>query len=136
MFEAEEKSRMDKFFEIHNETKGKLPSLPFAAMKEYILGKTYELSLVFVPDETSTQLNFSYRGKNKPTNVLAFPLSKTEGEIFINPNKAKEEAREWSKTYEKFIGFLFIHGLLHLKGLDHGDEMEKLEKEACSKFGM
>ena len=103
MFEAEEKSRMDKFFEIHNETKGKLPSLPFAAMKEYILGKTYELSLVFVPDETSTQLNFSYRGKNKPTNVLAFPLSKTEGEIFINPNKAKEEAREWSKTYEKFI---------------------------------
>ncbi len=121
---------------ITNKTKGKLPSLPFVEMKDFVLGKKYELSLVFVGTTLSKKLNFTYRGKDKPTNVLSFPLDRDQGEIFINPDKARIEAVEWNKPYDNFIGLLFIHGLFHLKGLDHGDEMEKLEAKALKKFNL
>ncbi|MFM2357365.1 MAG: hypothetical protein RJA61_102 [Candidatus Parcubacteria bacterium] len=122
--------------EITNKTKGKLPSLPFVDIKNEVLGADYELSLVFVGDTTSKKLNFSYRGKNKPTNVLSFPLDEHSGEIFINPKKALEEAKEWDKTFEDFIGLLYVHGLYHLKGHDHSDEMDRLEEETRKKFNL
>jgi probable rRNA maturation factor len=123
-------------FSIQNTTKGKLPSLPFLELKESILGKNYTLSCVFVGDALSKKLNRTYRGKNKPTNVLSFPLSKTEGEIFLNLKLAKKEAPKFEEKYKNFVGFLFIHGLLHLKGLDHGSRMERAEKLARKKFGI
>lgn len=121
--------------DIRNTTKGKLPSLPFALIKNTILGKNYELSLVFVGDTRSRNLNRQYRQKDRPTNVLSFPLSESEGEIFLNLKKAKSEAKDFDKAFVPFVGFLFIHGLLHLKGMDHGDAMEKLEKKYCKQFG-
>lgn len=126
----------DENIDITNKTKGKLPSLPFVDIKNEVLGKNYSLSLVFVGDTTSKKLNFTYRGKNKPTNVLSFPLDETSGEIFINPNKAREEAKEWGKSFEDFIGLLFVHGLYHLKGHDHSDEMDKLEEQTRIKFNL
>ena len=125
----------DNTCDIQSTTKGKLPSLPFADIKTAILGKQYELSLVFVGDKKSRTLNRIYREKDKATNVLSFPLSKTEGEIFINLKKAKVEAKDFDKQYIPFVGFLFVHGLLHLKGLDHGTHMERLEKKYCKQFG-
>ena len=68
---------------IQEMTTGKLPRLPFALMKEGVLGKNYDLSLVFVSESKSKELNRTYRKKNKPANVLSFPYSKKEGEIFI-----------------------------------------------------
>ena len=121
-------------FSINNTTKGKLPSLSFLEMKEALLGKKYELSVVFVGDMLSKKLNAHYRGKNKPTNVLSFPYSKTSGEIFINLKYAKKEAPKFEEKYKNFVGFLFIHGLLHLKGMDHGSRMEKAEKLARKLF--
>lgn len=115
-------------------TKGKLTSLPFAQIKDHVLGKKYDLSLVFVGDSTSKKLNFSYRGKNKPTNVLSFPLGDDQGEIFINLKKAKEEVKDWDMPFTNFIGLLFVHGLYHLKGLDHSDEMDQLEAKTRKKF--
>lgn len=123
-------------FSIKNETKGKLPSLPFVQIKEDVLGAQYELSLVFVGDSISKKLNFSYRGKNKPTNVLSFPLSEKEGEIFINLKKAKAEAVDWKMPFKNFVGLLFIHGLFHLKGFDHSNEMDELEKKTREKFDL
>lgn len=125
----------DNTCDIRNTTKGKLPSLPFADIKKAILGKDYELSLVFVGDTKSRTLNRTYRNKDKPTNVLSFPLSTTEGEIFLNLKKAKSEAKDFDKAFVPFVGFLYIHGLLHLKGLDHGEKMERLEKKYCKQFG-
>ena len=77
-------------FAIENTTKGKLPSLPFLRIKERVLGKHYELSVVFIGDKRSRDLNKRYRGKDRPTNILSFPLSASEGEIFINLRQAKK----------------------------------------------
>ena len=94
-----------------------------------ILGDTYTLSVVFIGNARSQTLNTTYRQKNYPTNVLAFPLSDTEGEIFINTEKAQREARHFSHTPETHIVYLFIHGCLHLKGFTHGDAMEQEEQK-------
>lgn len=114
---------------ITNTTKGKLPRLPFAKMADAVLGKEYECSLVIVSPKKSRELNLSYRQKDNSTNILSFPLSENEGEIFLDLNKAKEECALFDRTYTNFVGFLFIHGLLHLKGLDHGTKMENAEKK-------
>jgi len=118
---------MSTSLEIINKTKGRLPSLPFELMKTTILGKKYELSLVFTTASKMLELNKIYRNLNEPTDILSFPLSKTSGEIFICPSETKKMMSEFGRTYENFLAFLFIHGLVHLKGYDHGDEMEKVE---------
>ena len=98
------------------------------------MGKRYQLSLVFVDNDFSKNLNKIYRKKNKPTNILSFPLSKNSGEIFINLELAQKEARAFNQTFPNFIGFLFIHGLCHLKGMEHGGTMEKAESKLRKKF--
>ncbi len=121
---------------IKNRTKGSHPDLPFSLMKDFVLGEEYELSVVFVGNAASRALNKKWRQKDKPTNVLAFPLSPDMGEIFINIRKANQEAAEFERKPENFIAFLFIHALVHLKGLDHGDEMEAEEVRVRKKFGI
>ena len=123
-------------FEITNKTKSKLPCLFFSKIKEEILGKNYDLSLVFIGNKLSQELNKKYRNKDKPANILSFPLEKTQGEIFINPILSKMSAKDFGRTEENFITFLFIHGLLHLKGYDHGSTMEKEEKKIRNKFNI
>lgn len=114
--------------------KGKPPRLPFLDMKNAVLGKGYNLSLVFVGDVISRRLNKERRNKDKSTNVLSFPLTSSEGEIFINLRKARVEAPDFDMPYVQFVGFLFIHGLLHLKGMDHGSRMESEERKFRRKF--
>jgi len=103
-------------------------------MKEAVLGKKYELSLVFVGDAISRRLNKKYRKKDKATNILSFPLTKDNGEIFINLKIAKKDAPKFEKSYNNFVKFLFIHGCLHLKGFEHGVGMEKMEEKFSKEF--
>jgi probable rRNA maturation factor len=117
-------------------TKGALPSVPFLEIKNKILGEKYNLSLVFCGNRKSKELNRTYRQKDYPTNVLSFPLDKENGEIFITPSVAKKEAPKFNKTYKNFIGYLFIHGLLHLKGMEHGSTMDIAEIKFCKKFNI
>lgn len=123
---------MENKFSIINKTKGKIPLLPFLKMKNDILGKDYTLSIAFVDEKTSKRLNSEYRKKNKPTNILSFLLHKDEGEIVLCPTIVKKEAKNFDKTFLQFLGFLTIHGMLHLKGLDHGEKMEKEERKYLS----
>ena len=129
-----EKGDNSDTFSLINKTKGKLPRLPFVEIKNTTLGKDYNLSLVFIGETKSKNLNRIYREKNKVANVLSFPLSKKEGEIFICSKKAKKEATLFKNTYYQFVGFLFIHGLLHLKGEQHGATMEKQERLLLKRF--
>lgn len=87
-------------------------------LKEKVLGKKYNLSFFFAPEAEMKRLNATYRKKDYAANVLSFPYSKTEGEILINKDYAR-------KTKE--ATYLFIHSLLHLKGLRHGPKMHKEE---------
>ncbi len=118
---------MEEKFSIVNETKGKLPSLPFGQYKNKILGKNYELDLIFVDDKKIKSLNKTFRKKDSATDILSFPIDKNLGQIFICEKMAKKKAREFEREYNNFIAFLFIHGAVHLLGHEHGNKMEKLE---------
>jgi rRNA maturation RNase YbeY len=63
-----------------------------------------------------------------------FPLDDTAGEIYIAPSVAKKQAHKYNMSVDGYIGFLFIHALLHLKGYDHGATMDKAEKRYCNKY--
>lgn len=110
------------------------PKLSYEKMKDEILGKNYNLSLVFVGTKRGREINIKTRGKTYSPNVLSFPFSSKEGEMFISPIVAKREAHQYGHTYKQHVTFLFIHGLLHLKGLDHGRKMESLEQRYFAKY--
>ncbi len=92
-----------------------------------------ELSLLLVDDSRMHALNQRYRGKDKPTNVLSFPMSDQEtpdpgellGDIVISIDTARREALQKKITTQQHCRTLLIHGLVHLLGLDH----ERSEEE-------
>ncbi len=112
------------------------PSLPYEDMKNTVLGKGYALTVIFVGEKRAKALNKTYRQKSYTPNVLSFPLQDGVGEIYISPAVAKREAKKFSMTPKGYVGFLFIHGLLHLKGHPHGDTMEKAEKRLVSQYSL
>lgn len=134
--EEERNKMLEDRFTITNKTKSTLPRVPFASIKKEALGEKYSLSLVFIGKKKSTNLNYSYREKNKPTNILSFPLDKNTGEIFITLDLTKKEAKKFDRTHDNFVAFLFIHGLMHLKGMEHGSRMEEAEKKLRKKFNI
>jgi len=119
---------------IRRHTKGGIPTLPFVEVKEAILGKTYELSLSFPNLQTARELHVTWKNKEAPVDVLAFPLDDTEGEIILTLAMARQQASNYGHTYLQHVIFLFIHACLHLKGFDHGDTMEKQEQKYLKKF--
>ena len=102
-------------------------------LKNDILGKRYALSVVSVSEEKSKEINKKYRGEDKATNVLSFALRKNEGELVLCPAVIRRETKIFGKSFDWLFGFLVIHGMLHLKGHDHGKKMEKLEKKYLSR---
>ncbi|MBM7097104.1 rRNA maturation RNase YbeY [Bacillus sp. H-16] len=102
-----------------------------------------EVSVTFVTDEKIHELNRDYRGIDRPTDVLSFALNEGEdefplfeegevvpdllGDIVISVQKAREQAEEYGHTFERELGFLAVHGFLHLIGYDHQTEEEEQE---------
>jgi rRNA maturation RNase YbeY len=122
--------------DILNKTKSGLPASSsfFKEIKNKVLGEQYNLSLVFIGSKLSEELNKKHRKKNGPTNVLSFSLTKDSGEIFIDLSKAKKEAGVLNLDYKEFVSSLFVHALLHLKGLRHGDQMTKKESHLKKRY--
>lgn len=110
------------------------PDFPYAAIKDAILGKSYQLSTAFVGTKRAQKLNVAYRQKTYVPNVLSFPLDDGHGEMYLCPEIAYPEAKDFNLTKDGYIAFLFIHGCLHLKGYDHGDTMEALERRFMKRF--
>ena len=108
---------------IKNTTRSPQPRARFAKIKSLVLGPAYDLSLVIIGDRRSRRLNREHRGKDKPANVLAFPYTKTSGEIFLNPRRSRGQ-----------VEYMFVHGLLHLKGMDHGSKMEAAEQKILARL--
>lgn len=113
-------------------------------IKNDILGKHYELSFSFVSKSKIKELNKKYRKKNEPTDILSFPLSKNSGEILVCYAVAKEKSKKFIPAslnlpgvglpLSDYLLFLVIHGVLHLKGMSHGDKMEKHEFTYYSRY--
>jgi len=123
-----------EFCTIVNQTKGKLPSLPFVSMKNKVLGKKYELEVAFLSPKKQKEINLKYRNLNKTTNILSFPFDTTSGQITFDLVKVKKESPLFNMSYPNFLKYLFIHGLLHLKGYDHSAIMERQEKKYLKIF--
>ena len=101
-----------------------------------------EVTIRIVDEVESNDLNLTYRGKDKPTNVLSFPFECPPGvedfpllgDLIICRQVVEQEASEQQKTLESHWAHMVIHGSLHLLGYDHieddeAEEMEALEKE-------
>jgi rRNA maturation RNase YbeY len=104
-------------------------SLIFSQIKNDILGKDYSLSIAYVSEKKSHELNKKFRKKDKATNVLSFALTPMSGELVLCKPVIKKEAKEkkFDKNFAELLLFLVIHGMLHLKGLRHSSTMEKAE---------
>ena len=130
----------DSNFNIITKTKkdpsDTMSSGSFLKIKNVILDLSYELELIFVSAKESKKLNKQYRNKDKPADVLSFPIDKKTGQIFISQNTAKKDAHNFNMSHKDFILYLFIHGCLHLNGLDHGKKMDLLEKKLLKQFGV
>ncbi len=119
-----------------NSTIKTYPTWPYDTIAAAILGKKYNLSLTFIGPARAQELNTTYRQKDYTPNVLSFPLDEATGEIFICPAVAKKQAKDFDLSVDGYIAFLFIHGCVHLKGHDHGDTMDKLEKKYVKQFNI
>ena len=93
-----------------------------------------EVSVTFVDDDGIRELNNKFRGMDKPTDVLSFPLLDYEGEseepffdelchnlgdIVISLERAMAQANEFGHSFEREVAFLTAHSMLHLLGYDH-----------------
>lgn len=105
-----------------------------------------EMTIRIVDEEESHYLNFTYRGKDKPTNVLSFPFEVPDevelallGDLVICRQVVEREAEEQQISLESHWAHLAVHGTLHLLGYDHivdaeAEEMEGLETEIMQKL--
>jgi len=114
---------------VTTKSRPSIEDLLFVRIKEGILGKKYNLSIVYISDIRMRSFNKTYRGKDYVTDILSFPLSNSDGEIYINPRVLAKKSKNFNMDIPTYTLFLAIHGCLHLKGYDHGEEMEKLEKK-------
>ena len=139
--------------------------LEFAAQKT---GKEKkEMAVTFVSNERSHELNLEYRDTDRPTDVISLEykpeldiavdeedlLDHPElaemledfdayiGELFISVDKAREQAEEYGHSFEREMGFLAVHGFLHINGYDHYTpeeeaEMFGLQEEILTAYGL
>ena len=93
-----------------------------------------ELSILLCDDATIQELNREYRGKDRPTDVLAFAMREGEGgdvqpsvlgDVVISVDTTRRQASERGLAIVEEATFLLAHGLLHLLGYDHRDEDER-----------
>ncbi|HVY36171.1 MAG TPA: rRNA maturation RNase YbeY [Candidatus Paceibacterota bacterium] len=113
---------------------GTLPRVPFFALYHSILGDAYELSITFVGPKKAQSLNHRYRKKKYTPNTLAFPITKTSGEIVLCERAARAEHHTFDLPYQTYLTYLVIHSMLHLKGYQHGSTMERVEKRLLTLF--
>lgn len=106
----------------------------FLSIKNEILGKKYTLDLLFIGKTRAQSLNKTYRKKTYTPNILSFPIDENIGEIYLCVPVVKQAAQKENMTLKQYTLFLFIHGCLHLKGIEHGEAMEKLEDKYFAKY--
>ena len=108
-----------------------MPRLPWQKTARKIMGKDYELDLIWATSRFMKKMNRRYRNLNKNANVLAFALTPRSGEIILDPKTAKKEYGLFGENFKKHLWRLFLHALLHLKGYRHergGREKAKMER--------
>lgn len=119
--------------EIQNLTRRKTPPFSYTTVAKAVL-PGWDVSLVFVGPTQAQHLNKTLRKKTYVPNVLSYALSDASGEIVICLAEAARQAPEYDMDRETFVLYLFIHGLLHLKGWAHSGTMEECERTFLTRF--
>lgn len=99
----------------------------FKRLKNIILGEKYDLNVVLSKEKLMQELHKHWLKKDGATTILSFPLTPASGEIFLCPNYVKKEAKKYNLDYKLYLKKIYVHGLLHLKGLKHSKKMEQEE---------
>ena len=114
-----------------------------------------EISLTFTDNEGIRTLNNNFRGIDKATDVLSFPLTDYDGtelpidepeislgDIVLSLERAAEQAEEFGHSFEREVAFLTVHSMLHLLGYDHVNseeedaEMRRRQREILENMGL
>lgn len=115
-----------------------------------------EMSVTFTTNEAIQAINAEFRGKNVPTDVISFAMEELGdgemeivgsleprmlGDIVISVERTEEQAADYGHSFERELGFLAVHGFLHLMGYDHMDEAEEKtmfgrQEEILTSFGL
>ncbi|GGH97965.1 MULTISPECIES: rRNA maturation RNase YbeY [Mammaliicoccus] len=138
---------------IDEDTKNQIESLLTLAAKKENITEEAELSISFVDEEEIQAINRDYRNKDKVTDVISFSLEEDEpeiegldiprvlGDIIICLGVAQEQAQSYNHSLSRELGFLALHGFLHLLGYDHMTEEDEKEMfsrqdEILNEFGL
>ncbi len=91
------------------------------------ISEPHEMNIVFLSKDQIQEMNRNYRNIDKVTDVISFPDQDENyiGDIFICLDRAREQAVDYGHSIEREIGFLAVHGYLHLLGYDHHTEAEE-----------
>jgi len=127
-----------------------MKELIIAAAKKLNLGENFEVSVTIVDDNKIQEINREYRFIDKATDVISFAIEDNDeedfavffdsefmeeevqiprllGDLFISIDKAENQAEAFGHSLERELGFLTVHGFLHLNGYDHQTEAEEKE---------
>ena len=118
---------------IKNFTRRRAPRMPFAKAASVAL-PGWEISFVFVGEKRAQDLNRTLRDKSYVPNVLSYATGNTSGEVIVCMSEAARQAPEYGMRRSVFILYLFIHALLHLKGMAHSATMERRERALVARF--
>ena len=147
---------IDETNEVSEEQQKELEKLLEAAAIYENLQENAEVSVTFVDNDRIQEINHQYRHKNQPTDVISFALEemgedemqiigdelpRVLGDIVISTPKAHEQAEEYNHSFMRELGFLTVHGFLHLLGYDHEtseDEKEMFtrQKDILEQYGL
>lgn len=125
-----------------------MKKLILATADELKLDQNFEVSITIVNNDKIQEINREYRSIDQATDVISFAIEDDDeedfdvlfneefdveefhlprllGDIFISIDKADEQAKEYGHSFERELGFLTVHGFLHLNGFDHQTDEEE-----------
>lgn len=151
---------MDETNQVSEEKMKEIDDLLQFAASYLELPEETEMSVTFMDNAAIQVINRDYRGKDAPTDVISFaleeegedeipvifedgenPLPRVLGDIMISTERAAEQAEAYGHSYDRELGFLAVHGFLHINAYDHmtpedEKEMFGLQKEILDAYGL
>ncbi len=150
-----------KAFKVTKELRDLVREAAKASLEYMEFGTKVEISVMFTDNEEIRELNREHRDIDRATDVLSFPLIEYDedgnvleeymdfnpngemvlGDIVISLERAAEQAQEYGHSFEREVGFLTVHSMLHLLGYDHiepedEEEMFGYQKEILKKMNL
>lgn len=150
---------MDETMRLKEKHRSLIHELIQTSAEELALDENIELSVTIVDNEKIQEINRTYRGIDQATDVISFALEDEDeeefpvlfeedfliplllGDIFISIDQTIEQAATYGHSFERELGFLVVHGFLHLNGFDHQTsaqekEMFALQEKILKEYGL